>query len=101
MNEVLVILDESDLRKPHSERIEHLDRVRSLQGTPVRGFHTLTVLGIAANGTRALLYQTCFSVLAPGFRSKNSEYRPCGTRCQERVSTAGGRTSDLDLGPWL
>lgn len=73
--EVLVILDESDLRKPHSERIESLDRVRSLDGRPVGGFHTLTALGIAPNGTRAVLFQTSFSTLAPGFRSKNSEYR--------------------------
>lgn len=74
-DEVLVILDESDLRKPHSEQLEYLDQVRALDGTPVRGFHTLTALGIASNGTRALLYQTSFSTLAPGFRSKNSEYR--------------------------
>ncbi|MFD1731267.1 hypothetical protein ACFSC4_09690 [Deinococcus malanensis] len=74
-DEVLVILDESDLRKPHSKRIENLDRVRALDGTSVRGFHTLTTLGIASNGTRALLYQTSFSTLAPGFRSRNSEYR--------------------------
>ena len=74
-DEVLVILDESDLRKPHSKKIESLDRVRSLEGTTVRGFHTLTALGIASSGIRALLYQTSFSALAPGFRSKNSEYR--------------------------
>ncbi len=74
-DEVLVILDESDLRKPHSEHLEYLDQVRSLQGTPIRGFHTLTALGIASTGTRALLYQTTFSTLAPGFQSKNSEYR--------------------------
>ncbi len=74
-DEVLVILDESDLRQPHSERIEYLDHVRALDGTPVRGFHTLTALGIASKGTRALLYQTSFSTLAPGFRSKNAEYR--------------------------
>lgn len=74
-DEVLVILDESDLRKPHSERLEYLDQVRSLNGSPVRGFHTLTALGIASNRTRALLYQTSFSTLAPRFRSKNAEYR--------------------------
>lgn len=74
-DEVLVILDESDLRKPHSERIEHLDQMRALDGTPVRGFHTLTALGVSSNGTRALLYQTSFSTLAPGFRSRNAEYR--------------------------
>ena len=88
-DEVLVILDESDLRKPHSEHLEHLDRVRSLQGTPVRGFHTLTALGIAANGTRALLYQTSFSTLAPGFRSKNSEYRTAVLAVKQALAEQG------------
>ncbi|MFC4425279.1 transposase [Deinococcus navajonensis] len=74
-DEVMVILDESDLRKPHSDHLEYLGQVRSLQRTPVRGFHTLSAMGIASNGTRALLYQTSFSALAPEFRSKNSEYR--------------------------
>lgn len=88
-DEVLVILDESDLRKPHSEHLEHLDRVRSLQGTPVRGFHTLCALGIAPNGTRAVLYQTSFSTLAPGFRSKNSEYRAAVLAVKDALAQQG------------
>jgi len=90
-DEVLVILDESDLRKPHSEHLEHLDHVRSLQGTPVHGFHTLTALGIAPSGTRALLYQTSFSTLALGFRSKNSAYRAAVLAVKHALAEQGVR----------
>jgi len=60
-HEVLLIIDESDLRKPFASELEHLDTVRDLEGNPVPGFHTLTVLGIGESGKRALLYQTSFS----------------------------------------
>lgn len=73
--EVLLVIDESDLRKPFASELEHLGSVRDLEGEPVAGFHTLTVLGIGASGGRALLYQTSFSTRAPGFRSVNDEYR--------------------------
>ncbi len=87
--EVLVILDESDLRKPQSQKIEHLDRVGSLEGQPIHGFHTLTALGIAPNGTRAVLFQTSFSTLAPGFRSKNSEYRAAVLAVKQALAEQG------------
>lgn len=74
-HEVLLILDESDLRKPYASELEYLDTVRDLEGEPVAGFHTLTVLGIGASGVRALLYRTSFSTHAPGFVSVNDEYR--------------------------
>ena len=74
-HEVLLVMDESDLRKPFASELEHLDRVRDLEGEPVAGFHTLTVLGIGESGVRALLYQSSFSTRAPGFRSVNDNYR--------------------------
>lgn len=74
-HEVLLIIDESDLRKPFANDLEYLDRVRGLKGEPVAGFHTLTVLGIGASGERTLLYQSSFSARAPGFVSVNDEYR--------------------------
>lgn len=83
-HEVLLILDESDLRKPYASELEHLDTVRDLEGRPVAGFDTLTVLGIGASGERALLYQTSFSTRASGFMSINDEYR----KAIEQVSEA-------------
>ena len=64
--------------------MEHLDTVRNLDGEPVAGFHTLTVLGIGESGVRALLYQSSFSTTAPGFRSVNEEYR----KAMKQVSEA-------------
>lgn len=72
--EVLLIIDESDLRKPYARALEHLDTVRALDGNLVSGFHTLTILGICETGRRALLYQHSFSAQAPGFVSVNDEY---------------------------
>lgn len=74
-HEVLLIMDESDLRKPFASEVEYLDTVRDLAGKPVSGFHTLTILGIGESGVRSLLYQTSFSTQAPGFKSVNDEYR--------------------------
>ncbi len=74
-HEVLLIIDESDLRKPFARELEYLDTVRDLDGNLVSGFHTLTVLGIGGTGHRALLYQHSFSAQAPGFVSVNDEYR--------------------------
>lgn len=74
-HEVLLVIDESDLRKPFAHDLEYLDMVRDLDGDPVAGFHTLTVLGIGESGVRSLLYQHSFSTQAPGFRSVNDEYR--------------------------
>jgi hypothetical protein len=73
-HEVLLMLDASDLRKPYANRIAHLDTVRSLEGTPTRGFLTLTVLGIGQRGQRALLYHACFSTRAPDFKSLSACY---------------------------
>jgi len=74
-HEVLLVVDESDLRKPFASELEHLDTVRDLEGKPIAGFHTLSILGIGEMGQRALLYQGCFSCKAPGFKSVNDEYR--------------------------
>lgn len=83
-HEVLLIIDESDLRKPFASELEHLDTVRDLEGEPVAGFHTLTVLGVGESGARALLYQSSFSSHAPGFKSSNDEYR----KAMKQVSEA-------------
>ena len=83
-HEVLLIIDESDLRKPFANELEHLDTVRDLEGNAVSGFHTLTILGIGESGVRSLLYQTSFSTHAPGFKSVNDEYR----KAMKQVSKA-------------
>lgn len=83
-DEVLLILDESDLRKPSASCMEHLDTVRSLDGELVPGFRTLNILGIGASGQRAILYHHSFSASAPGFESLGVEYK----RAMDKVTNA-------------
>ena len=83
-DEVLLILDESDLRKPFASNMEHLDTVRSLDGELIPGFRTLNVLGIGASGQRAILYHHSFSATAPGFESVGVEYK----RALDKVTNA-------------
>ena len=82
--EVLLVLDESDLRKPFASSMEHLDMVRSLDGELVPGFRTLNILGIGASGKRAILYHQSFSASAPGFESVGVEYK----RAMDKVTSA-------------
>jgi hypothetical protein len=58
--EIWLVLDGSDLRKPHAKEMQDLMRVRSLQGTMVNGYRTLNVLAVTPQ-QRALLYHRLFS----------------------------------------
>lgn len=71
---IWVALDGSDLRKPHAQRMEHLQRVQRLdrKGT-VPGYRTLNALGIGTGGRRGLLYHRLFSSHAPDFISESVE----------------------------
>jgi Transposase DDE domain len=71
-----VILDGSDLRKPAAATMEHLQRVKRLQGEgTVNGYRTLNAIGLAPNGKRGLLYHHLFSSAAPDFESEPNETR--------------------------
>lgn len=71
-SEVIVVLDGSDLRKPHSQRLEYLDTVRDLTGKPVSGYHTLNAIALTPDGHQTLMYHTTYSVQVPGFLSENA-----------------------------
>ena len=72
---VWVVFDGTDLRKPHAERMEHLQRVKRLDGKgTVPGYPTLNVLGIGRQ-RRGLLYHKLYSSAAPDFRSEPAEVR--------------------------
>ncbi|MDP9369846.1 MAG: transposase, partial [Chloroflexota bacterium] len=72
---IWVVLDGSNLRKPHAERMECLQQVKRLdrQGT-VPGYPTLNVLGLGKE-RRGLLYHTTYSSAAPAFLSEPAEVR--------------------------
>jgi len=72
--EVWVVLDSSDLRKPHAEQMEALMTVRDLDGRFVPGYRVLNALAITP-GARGLLYHRLFSSQEAGFKSEPHEYR--------------------------
>jgi hypothetical protein len=98
-----VILDGSDLRKPHAATMEHLQRVKRLQGEgTVNGYRTLNAIGLAPDGRRGLLYHRLFSSAAPDFASEPSETRAAirsvGTALAPVQSEGAAITAILDSG---
>lgn len=72
--EVWVVLDPSELRKPHAHEMENLMRVRALdEGRTVPGYRTLNALGIGRGEKRGILYHKLFSSTAPDFASESLE----------------------------
>jgi Transposase DDE domain len=70
---IWVLLDGSDLRKPHARQMEGLQRVKRLSGEgTVPGYRTLNALGVGRQ-RRGLLYHRLFSSHAPGFKSESDE----------------------------
>jgi hypothetical protein len=62
--EVWLIADSSDLRKPYAEMMPYLMRVKDLQGSLVPGYRTINVLGVTP-GKKGLLYHHLFTSQAP------------------------------------
>jgi hypothetical protein len=70
---IWVLLDGSDLRKPHAQTMEALQRVRPLKGAgTVPGYRTLNAIGVGRR-RRGLLYHRLFSSRADGFLSESAE----------------------------
>src|SRR5258708_21172194 len=71
--ELWVVADCSDLRKPYASELPYLMQVPALDGKGlVPGYRTLNVLGITP-GRRGILYHRLFSSQAPGFVSEPAE----------------------------
>lgn len=87
---VWVALDGSDLRKPHAQSMEHLQRVKRLAGTgTVPGYRTLNALGIGTDGRRGLLYHRLFSSHAPDFISESRETQSALTSVGQALTALG------------
>jgi hypothetical protein len=71
-DELWLIGDGSDLRKPHAKAMPDLIKVRALGGGLVPGYRTLTVLGVM-RGWRGMLYHRLFSSKEDGFASEPHE----------------------------
>jgi len=68
-DELWLIADPSDLRKPYAQEMENLMQVRDLDGKLVPGYRTLNVLGVT-QGRRGILYHRLFSSKAEDFTSE-------------------------------
>jgi hypothetical protein len=100
---IWVIIDGSDLRKPHAAEMAYLQRVKRLQGEgTVPGSPTLNVLGIGTSGRRGLLYHTLYSSAAPDFVSAPAEVRTAirsvGAALAEPVAAGSDVTAIIDSG---
>lgn len=82
-DELWLLADGSDLRKPYAKALPHLMKVRSLTKTFVPGYRTLNVVGLTP-GWRGVLYHRLFSSTEPGFVSEPHETQTM----LETVSTA-------------
>src|SRR5947209_8294437 len=71
-DELWLIADSSDLRKPYAEAMPYLMQVRDLDKKLVPGYRTLNVIGLTP-GRRGLLYHRLFSSQAPEFVSEPAE----------------------------
>jgi len=70
---IWVLVDGSDLRKPHAQAMEGLQRVRRLHGEgTVPGYRTINAIGVGRE-RRGLLYHRLFSSTATGFLSESAE----------------------------
>lgn len=71
-DDLWLILDSSDLRKPHAQEMPDLMWVRDLDGRLVPGYRTLNVLGLIP-AQRAILYHRLFSSEEKDFVSEPHE----------------------------
>jgi len=95
-DEVWLIADGSELRKPHARDLPHLMRVKNLDGSLVNGYRTLNVLGITPN-RRGVLYHRLFSSKAPGFVSEPHEVQ----QALQTVSHAIAPLKEQMVATWI
>ena len=73
---IWLIFDGSDLRKPHAQVMESLQRVKPLKGSgTIPGYRTRNAIGLGTGGTRGLVSHTLFRSTAPEFLSESREAR--------------------------
>jgi hypothetical protein len=75
-DDLWVIVDPSELRKPYAREMQYLMKVRGLDGEGlVPGYRTLGALGVGSGGRRGILYHRLFSSQADDFESESKEIR--------------------------
>jgi hypothetical protein len=82
-DELWLVADGSELRKPYAREMPCLMQVRDLDGSLVSGYRTLNVVGITPS-RRGVLYHRLFSVREADFASESLEVQ----RALQEVSAA-------------
>ncbi len=95
-DELWLIADRTDLRKPYAEVMPYLMQVRDLNEKLVPGYRTLNVIGLTP-GRRGLLYHQLFSSHAPDFVSEPAEVQ----QALATVSQALTRLKERKRVTWL
>lgn len=83
-DELWLIADPSDLRKPYASEMPDLMKVRDLDGKLVPGYRTLNVLGVTP-GRRGILYHRLFSSVEEDFVSEPVEVQKGLKRVSQAV----------------
>ncbi len=84
-DELWLIADGSDLRKPYAKAMPALMKVRALDKSLVPGYRTLTVLGVTPQH-RGVLYHRLFSSTAPNFVSEPHEVQTALTSVSQAIA---------------
>ncbi len=89
-DEIWVIIDPSELRKPYAKEMPDLMRVRALGGEgTVPGYRTINVLGVGKGGRRGILYHRLFTSKEEDFLSESKEI-------QDAVHSVGKALADKE-----
>ena len=89
-DELWLIADGSDLRKPYAKEMPYLMKVRALDKSLVPGYRTLTVLGLTPQH-RGVLYHRLFSSKVPDFVSEPHEVQTALTTVSQAIDTLKAR----------
>ena len=84
-DELWLLADGSDLRKPYATALPDLMQVRALDGDVVNGYRTLTVLGLTPQ-RRGILYHHLFSSTAADFVSEPREVQVALTTVSQAIA---------------
>jgi hypothetical protein len=96
--ELELVLDGMELRRPGAHAQEYLMSVKALDGSLVNGYRSFNVLGMGQEA-RGLLYHHLFSSNLPDFQSENVEIKAAIQQTEQAlIGYPGPKTWAIDMG---
>ena len=97
-DELELVLDGMELRRPGAHEQEYLMSVKALDGSLVNGYRSFNVLGMGQEA-RGLLYHKVFSSRLPDFQSENVEIQAAIQHTEQAlIDFQGPKTWAIDMG---